>query len=545
MTIFKLPALLGVCIAVSPAMAQKSGRDTTPPPPKIGKVEIDRYRELLYRPDDNYIKSPGPVRIVLIDAITGEKTVLIADDAEGSPTGEIIVKGNLRLERSEGVLSGRDLRFKPEGNEGSIRDATTTVGKIRLSGRELDLLPEGGVKARNAEFTTCTLRRPDYKITAREIVVRPNGRVSAKHIQFYIANRKILSLPSFTRTFSRRVSDPLPLPSYNNQNLIQYRLSGEPMSSAREALDYNILLTMRRTPQGGISYERALDTVDPKAEPPRTRQAASFEPLRSPLESSTRILQGSAPDVPDPARATNLFGSLTANSFVYNRKFTNVQVSRLPELGFTFLNLTNRKGEFSGTDGNGVPRAAGLRDVLSPHNWLINGEIAGGWIHELNTKAKGGRFGTRLEAVSPYLRLPGSLRMRVGGTAQSSVYGDASTYTILSPELETTFTPLRNTILGATLRYMDGYGRTPFVYDRIDVRRELRLRYGYYSSGWAADLGVNYDLDRVRAYDMGFSIRRRFDCMEIGIGYQARFQGFNIILNLLPGQIGGSSRSPR
>jgi hypothetical protein len=82
---------------------------------------------------------------------------------------------------------------------------------------------------------------------------------------------------------------------------------------------------------------------------------------------------------------------------------------------------------------------------------------------------------------------------------------------------------------------MQDVGNTPFLFDQRDVRHELRLRYAFLGAHWGYDLSLKYDLERRRAYDSIFSVRRRFDCMEIGISYQTRSQGFSLILNLLPG----------
>ena len=105
----------------------------------------------------------------------------------------------------------------------------------------------------------------------------------------------------------------------------------------------------------------------------------------------------------------------------------------------------------------------------------------------------------------------------------------------MAPEAELAILLRPNTLIGAAYKHQFDFGATPFVFDRLDVAHEMRLRYGFFGAHWAYDTVVKYDLEKFRAYDSVFAIRRRLDCMEYGVQYHTRNQGFSLILNLLPG----------
>jgi len=523
-----------------PAAAQRKAEPK--PPPHLGRVTIDRFSELTWRPEDNYIQSPGPVRLILRNAITGEETLLEADDVEGSPTGDIVVKGGLRLVGPEGILTGRGLTFRAADRTGQVLNAEARRENLLVRAGKIEMLPNQNLRASQASFTTCTEKRPHYHISARELRVSPEGKVRAKQITFWIGGTRILSLPGFEKSFRRAVENPIPLPSFSKETGIQLRLSNDPISEPATSFDYNILLPLRRTPQGTVSFEHDLGSPAENAAPPRTRVLATLDPLRTSLETNPALLRSvTAPSQTE--RRTILYALVAANHYVYNRRRTDLRVSRLPEVGVSLLNILNRP-PLEEDPRSPRPQAESVfgRGFFRTDNWLLNVEAGLGYFSERPTRAETSRLGARTDATSPLFRFAHPLYVRFGGTGWVNVYGTGRAYSILAPELELNVLLGRSTLLSAAYRYQQEFGKTPFVFDRRDVRKELRLRYGFLGGRWAYDLAVKYDLDRKRAYDTGFSIRRRFDCMEIGFGYQTRAQGFGIILNLLPGAAGTSAR---
>jgi hypothetical protein len=229
---------------------------------------------------------------------------------------------------------------------------------------------------------------------------------------------------------------------------------------------------------------------------------------------------------------------------VYNRQRTDLRVSRLPEAGVSVTNLLNGR---TGSAREDTGEAQLIRQIATGgQDWLVNLDLAAGYLAERPSNRDTGRLAMRTEVSSPLVSLGDFLFLRGGATAWTNAYATGGRYSILSPEAEVGIRMTRHSILGAAYRFQQEYGQTPFLFDKRDVRKEMRVRFGHVDPGWLFDVSVRYDLDRARAYDTGFDIRRRFDCMEVGFRYGARAQGFGIVLNLLPGSLAaGDSKDAR
>ena len=114
-----------------------------------------------------------------------------------------------------------------------------------------------------------------------------------------------------------------------------------------------------------------------------------------------------------------------------------------------------------------------------------------------------------------------------------NAYSKGSLYNLFSPEAELDYLPTSTTRLGIAYRFSDDAGRTPFVFDHLDVRHELRLL-AQTGGPYAFGLETKFDLERSRAYDSELALLRNFDCMQVGIAYRLRTQQFSLIFNLLP-----------
>lgn len=513
-------------------------------------VTLEQFRVVQWRPSDNYFKTLDPVRIVLESTATHERVVIEADDAEGTPDGKIIVRGHLRLSRPDGFVEGRAMTYRANDQTGEVSDARAMLGASRVRGRKIELLLKQRIKATDAQFTLCSREHPDFHLTAREIVIAPDGRVSARNIGFFVGGTRLFSFPSFSKTFTKQAQSPLPaIPGYTKSAGIQMRFGDDIVNSPSVYLDYALQLATIRSPEGGIDYERDLGKPEPDGPPPRLRSLSASRPLRSALEAAPALISSGSDDPEFGRRRASFYALLHVNQMVYNRKETDLRLSRLPEIGFAARNLLDRKSPESDPNSKRPPAESAFgKGVFSPAEWLINVEAGLGYLRERPYNTESARLGLRADATSPLFRVVDPVYFRYGGFATASAYGNGNAYTILSPEIEADVFLARNTLIGAAFRYAQGFGRTPFVFDHVDVRNEMRLRYGVVRSTWAYDLSVNYDMDRVRAYDTVFSVRRRFDCMEVGLSYQTRAQSVGLIFNLLgthqsatAGQSGGEA----
>jgi len=500
-------------------------------PLTLGDVRIDRFLDLSWKPETNYFRSSGPVRITFTDADSGERTVLLADDAEGSPTEEIRIRGALRMFGKEGSLSGRDMTFRPASRTGVLSQARANIAGLIVVGDRIEILPNSTLHAMGASFTTCSSPRPDYRVTARTLRVTPSGRVVANNVTLWLGGAPVLAFPVLEKSFRRTVTGAMPLPSYSKEDGIQMRFRGEPIDAPGAVLVYDVGVSMRRAPQGLVAWESSLGSVGRDDPPPQPREDLGLHPLSSPLEENPALLGGTESRRVARRRWT-AYALVASRLATETRSRTDLRVSRLPEVGLRLRNATNVSLAEDSGEWRTSPSA---RELVSLRDFLVNADLSLGLLQERPGRGDAGRLSLHAEAVSPMIGLGDRLRFRYGVGGWLNGYGTGDGYALVAPEAEVSLLLARSTLLAGAYRYQQGAGTSPFVFDRRDVRHEMRLRYAHLDRRWGYDVNVHYDMERWRAYDTRLSARRRFDCLEVGLAYTTRSQSLGLILNLLPG----------
>jgi hypothetical protein len=64
------------------------------------------------------------------------------------------------------------------------------------------------IRAGTSYATTCDLAHPHYRLQAREIRIRPGRDLVARHVSFWLGNRRVLSVPSFWVSLKERTRQP-------------------------------------------------------------------------------------------------------------------------------------------------------------------------------------------------------------------------------------------------------------------------------------------------------------------------------------------------
>ena len=454
------------------------------PQPQIGTITIDQFRRLEGN-TEGYFKSPGPVRIILEDAVTGEKTVIIADDAEGQPNGDIVVHGAVRVERVQGTLTGRSLEYHGADQTGTILQAKVESGTMTLTGRKVDLLPGHVIKAYDASVTTCIRPNPHYHITAKQIQVSPNGKVNAKNVTIWLGRTRIISLPSVQKNFSSGSGGSLPLPGYSASAGVHIRYSDQALPGPGKSLDYEALLAVKQAPAGFIEYQQEIGPGAATAPPPRMVAITANMPLLTALERTPPPTLRSIADAIDTRKRTSLFAMLQANLPVYNRLRSDLRLSRLPQMGIRMTNLLGR----TPPPGNELAQPlAGARY----REWMVNAEASFGYLTESPTHARAARLGMRADAAGPFTPLGGGLHLRYGGTIWANAYSGGNGYLLAAPEVELDYLLSKNSLLGARYRYEQAYGIYPVCVrpPRCAARRPIALRISELELGGRCDGGL-------------------------------------------------------
>jgi len=517
-----------------------------PPPP--GRIEVRKFRQLRWSPGGRHFRSQGSVQIFYRDPTNPQDkgTTLTASDVEAdADTGQVEARGGARLERTEGVITGDQIQYNFYSHVGYITNAVAETAYFRMRGKRIATQADGSYVVEEGVFTTCIRAHPDYQIRARRLTISPNRYVAARNITFYAGPTPLISLPSLRRDLARQEHAPVPTPGYSKSEGVTLRLHDTPIVQPHQTLDYEIRANLRRLPSGFLLYQSDLTRDVRTALPPTGLLPTLQDPLRGYLEQLSPQTYQEYPasqyqETLEP-RAT-FFATLQAKQPVYNRVRTDLLVSRFPEVGVRFTNILGRRQPPPPTGFAGEaqtpasppaesPAVALLRVPGAP--FLLDVTASLGELHETPTGITNGRFSLRADAATQPMRLGRNLVWRAGLTNWFNLYGRGSAYDLLSPEVELDYLPSRTTLLGLAYRYALDAGSTPFAFDRLDVRQELRLR-AQAGSLWAFGIQTKYDLERARAYDTELALVRNFDCMQIGVAYRFRSQSLSIIFNLLP-----------
>jgi hypothetical protein len=519
------------------------------PPKKLGPVDIDQFQHWTWKPDTNIYRFERTVRIRYTDPQTDIPTVLEADVVEYNlATGELKATGDFsdflhpapfRLTRQDAAFTGRELTINLKDGNGTLTNGDLQTDLYHLTGERIEIR-NGVYLITHGSFTTCIRRRPDYHLTARDIRFEPGKEVKAHNITFYAGPTRVITLPYYKRNLSSKAGQAVPLtPSYNKRDGFGLHYQDSPVSERSELLHLDLLANLKRAPTGYVSYQKDLKpSADPS--PPTSVISSLAYPLRSILEemSPPTYREYAENTYPEPrARRTTLYAVAQNQQFVYNRKYTDLGVSRFPEVGIRLLNQlgSNYPNDVLNEAGEEGPR------LTAPHGFGFATDvrpvldiIAGiGGVEEFPSKTVAGRAAARISLASTPFLLGNRLSARAGLTDWVSLYSTGNAYTLFSPEIEFNYVMTRTSALNAGYSFFTDAGSTPFLFDRRDVRQELRLSYrvsGPIGFGYTTKL----DIGRSRFYDSEVALTRNFDCMQVGLSYRLRSQSIGFIFSLTP-----------
>lgn len=521
-----------------------------PIPRKLGPVEIDQFRTWSWKTETNDFHFEGTVRIHYTDPQTSTPTILEAEIVDYNlATGELKASGDFtdplhptpfRLTREDAGFTGRSLTLNLKDGNGTLTNGDLQTDLYHLTGERIEIR-NGIYLVTHGSFTTCIRRHPDYHLTARDIRLEPGKELKAHGITFYAGPTRVLSLPYYRRNLSTKTGQAVPVtPTYNKHDGIGLHYQDSPVAHRNELLHLDILATLRRAPTGYAAYQKDLAPTEDPA-PPGSIISSLAYPLRSILEETNPpTFREYAENVyPEPvARRTTFYAVAQNKQFLYNRRFTDLSISRFPEIGVRFLNQlgsTHPASPAVPLDAENAPK------LTAPHGFgfatdvrpLLDVTASLGGIEEFPTKTVAGRAAARISLAStPYL-FGSRLSARAGLTDWISLYSNGDAYTVFSPEVEVNYVMTRTSSLTAGYSFFTDLGDTPFLFDQRDVRQELRL--SYHVSG---PIGFGYitklDIGRSRFYDSEVALTRNFDCMQIGLSYRLRSQSIGLIFSLTP-----------
>lgn len=534
--LFLMAALLMLRLTVVYASEPQSNSVKLPP-----SIQLKNFHSLKWSPTKKTFHTNGNVQIDYGAPGSVSYSKLTAHKVDYDQISHTVdASGGIQLTRSEGTIYGQEIHYNLETHVGYVTEAIAITNLFRMTGKRIETGSDGSYTVFHGSFTTCVNGKPDYRIRAERLTFNPNRSVSAKNITIYAGPTALISLPSFKRDLRTGGRLSTPLPSYSANEGFNLNLRDSLISKPHKTLDYDVHINFKKYPTGSLVYQSDISQAGAKALPPRGLNVTLSDPQRGFLEQLTpptysEYITNRYDEEYRPR--TTFFAALQNKQFVFNRRRNDLNISRFPEIGIRFANIFGHSlsvGSPKIQTAN-APIGSGEAHQLKIPNtpFLMDVNIAAGEIRELPTKITAGRISLRTNLASQPFTIGNRLSWRLGLTNWVNHYSTGTLYDVLSPEAEIDYIPTRTSVFGVGYRYATDTGRTPFLFDRRDIRHELRLQY---QVGGPVAFGVlsRYDMERSRFYDTELALLRNFDCMQIGVSYRTRSQSFNILFNLLP-----------
>ena len=557
--------------------------ETQNPKPASGDVRLQKFKHLHWSPDKNTVHIDGSAEVVYTQPDTKAMTLLTANDIDYDlQNSQISAKSGVRLNRPEGTFTGNEIQYNLVEDTGYVTDAFVDTNYFQMRGKKIELKSSRPPKEKQGKekpakdgqdkspekktplrqtyivtdgfFTTCDHApgREDYRIFAHRLTVVQGQYVSADRITFYVGPTRLVTLPfTYRRSLQKSSGVAAPRPGYSKAEGLTLNITQRPVEETHTTLDLDLRVGLRYLPIGFVLYNHDLLPHNQSTLPPLNRSSLLTNPLLGVLGRLTppdfqNYTEGRFPEELGP-RAT-FYAALQHRQFIfnrnrYNKSQYNLLVSRFPEVGVEFANVL---GHFPAA-GDDDPASQNLNNTeialrrIPNAPFLLDAGISIGAIDENPTRVTSGRLATRIGIASQPLLLGKRLSLRVGATDWLNVYTRGTVYNLLMPEIDLNYIPTRTSLFRIGYRYETDTGRTPFLFDRRDLRHELSLRYQV-GGPWAFGIATSYNLENFRTYETSIVALRNFDCMQVGVGYRFQAQQFNIIFNLLPPSANRASR---
>jgi lipopolysaccharide export system protein LptA len=534
-----LPLTTAICLhAPLACFAQAKLPVPTSPQTRQAQIIVEHASHLHQDLVTGSVTATGNVVVEFTDPVDNSITTLTTPDfAYNAVSGIATSVGPVRIQRSEGTFLGDHMVYNVKTREGSVNNAIVETDYFRMRGKKITAKADGSYELFDGTFTTCIHAHPDYLVKAHTLTVTPGKVIVARDVTFYAGSTKLITLPSYKISLHAGGGAPTPLPGYNSTDGIFVQIHRTPILTQHQNFDLNLRLNFRHLPTGDISYEQDIAGTAKDAAPPSDLLYGANDPLRSTMSQLNPPIYSdyAANDfnLQFSPRST-AYALIQNRELVYNRSYSNLVISRFPEFGVRVTNILGHTPPSSATpDTRILGSAEGALQRIPGAPLLLNARASFGYLREDPTGAQAGRLALRLRAASQPILIGRRISFRVAASGWLNLYTTGSIYNILSPEAEIDYVPTRTSRFAAAYRYLSAAGKTPFLFDRRDVRNDLRLMYQV-GGPWAFGIQSFIDLDHSRAYDGELAVLRNFDCMQVGISYRLRSKQINLIFNLLP-----------
>lgn len=460
-------------------------------------------------PDKQTFKASGNVRLEYAGY------ALEAASAQGNlVTGDISAEGPLRFASRFGTMTAERLEYNFLKGTGLLSRATVRSGAVRFDGEQLSA-GERTYTVRGATATACDASRPHYRITAREIQVRPEDRAVARHASVWIGGTRLITAPRVRIGLAEETpSDiPIPKPGYGSEDGLFFSLGRDLIAGRRTYLTATLRPTTRAGIQGRADAEFLL------------RGGPEGRSLRPEVIEVRRDLRGLPFSLPSPQTETRTtgargyqllaFATASVKEKTYDLDTGRLRITRMPEVGIKW-----------------VSGSLDWRNNTAP-TLSSQASLSYGRFREDPGEGYRNRLDFTAIAAAPVTGHGHSTAVRLLGIARASDYGRGQTYRALGGGMDISRRLSPRFAMSLRLITHSVSGDTPFSFDDVDIRSEAGLVLRRQTKADAQQLKLRYDLGAKTLYDWEFSISRVFHCIEPSITWRNRFNQITLDVRLV------------
>lgn len=425
--------------------------------------------------------------------VTYKDVTLKADTITGNSwTGDIEAHGNVSFLRKESTLTGESFTYNFKTEKGLANDASATLNNIQYRGKEFKS-ELNRYTVTGSRFTTCDREKPHYYMSARELIIEPDKKLTARDVSIVFFGKRILNVPKYTINLDKKNPSETKLPPigisghYGIFTSYEFDISHEPRTVG--ALE--LRLSTEYTFQGGLMYDRI-------AGRPIFLRATSYQPF-------------------------------------YGGTRSGLTISKLPEVGARFH--SGEAAESFENPRNSINLSAGTINPLrfKRDNRKMNyvSEVGFGKFTQYPDDKTSERMDARAIAWLDPVAIDSKTVISPGIGIRLSHYSTGDDYTDLGLSLALARRLGSDSYASITYATHSVSGSTPFEFDAVELTDELHGLLRLHAGDYAIELGGRYDLNNKEFFDKEISIARRFHCIEPKITFKNRFKEFSIGIGLV------------
>jgi hypothetical protein len=464
--LFAVVAILWAAVAASAAPADQAEAQ-----PEMRTIRLSAERTKVDAATDTAY-AVGGARLEYQDI------VVTANSIEANyQSRAVTAHGEVVLRQGDRTLSGSDLAFDLDKGTGRLRDIYANVDNVFYTGESVRLTPDQWVIT-GSTFTTCDRPHPHYKITGREVVIRPGESATFRDASVWFGRHRLFKWPRYRMSLRKGTGQSSLIPGVG--------------MGPRDGV--YTTLTPRLTPPGHRFQARL------------AARLTANRGLRGQLGASYSLPWGELYALASQREDYQELGETFGPEEIV---LSELSVDRVPEVGIRVL-----------------PQQVGS-------GLTLGGRVSAGRVKEFPTDADFRRQAIDANLRTRQYRLNPVLSISEAVAARHARYGNGLGQTVVA--LETTLHYQASSRLSLQLGYLrrSASGETPFEFDRVQIARELRSGVDWsITPVWRVSFHGAFDTGRSRFRDADITVNKTAHCLVYSLKWRQIRREFSLGVGL-------------